>query len=157
MGSRDYDPHYRSWRDRQMDELDRDYEEYRRENQSRFESDFGGWREQRMSKRSILGNVREHMEVVGNDNKHVGKVDHVTRDRIILAKNDPESGGIHHSIGCSTVDKIEKDKVILDCTADEAKNRWRDENRSRALFAREDRSDTGQRIPDRSFEGTYRR
>ena len=33
------------WRERQLSELDRDYDDYRRENQSRFESDFGSWRE----------------------------------------------------------------------------------------------------------------
>ena len=42
-----HDPHYAEWRSRQIDELDRDYDEYRRENQSAFDSEFGGWREQR--------------------------------------------------------------------------------------------------------------
>ena len=31
------DPHYAAWRSRQIDALDRDYEEYRRENQARFD------------------------------------------------------------------------------------------------------------------------
>ena len=34
-----------------MSELDRDYDEYRREHQSRFEHDFGSWRERRQQKR----------------------------------------------------------------------------------------------------------
>lgn len=156
MGSRDFDPHYRNWRQQQIDSLDRDYDEYRRENQSRFDSDFGSWRDRRMSKRSLLSQANEHMEVVGSDNKHVGKVDRIAGDRIILAKSDPESGGLHHSISCSDVDRIEKDKIILDCTADQAKTRWRDEVRSRALFEREDQGEAGPRILDRSFEGTYR-
>ena len=42
-----HDPHYHSLRQRHLEELDRDYDEYRRENQSRFESEFGSWREQR--------------------------------------------------------------------------------------------------------------
>ena len=42
-----YDPHYRSWRDRHLSELDRDYDDYRAEHQSKFESDFGSWRERR--------------------------------------------------------------------------------------------------------------
>ena len=33
--SRHEDPHYSNWRQRHMDELDRDYDDYRRENQSR--------------------------------------------------------------------------------------------------------------------------
>ena len=155
-GSRDFDPHYRSWRQQQIDALDRDYDEYRREHQSRFESDFGGWREKRMSKRSLLGTVREQMEVIGSDDEHVGTVDRVAGDRIILTKSDPESGGVHHSLSCSDIDRIEENRVILDCDADEAKRRWRDESRSRALFEREDQGEMGPRILDRSFEGTYR-
>ena len=77
MGERDQDPHYRSWRDRHLSELDRDYDEYRREHQSRFEDEFGSWRERRQQKRGLLGQIREHMEVVGNDDQHLGKVDRV--------------------------------------------------------------------------------
>jgi len=153
---RDFDPHYHSWRDRHMSELDRDYDDYRRENQSRFESEFGSWREKRQQKRGLLVTIREHMQVVGNDDEHVGKVDKVAGDRIILAKSDPESGGAHHSISCSDVDRVEGDRVILDCSADQARDRWRDESRSRALFERDDQGEMGPRMLDRSFEGTYR-
>lgn len=154
--SRHEDPHYNSWRRRHMDELDRDYDDYRRENQSRFENDFGNWRQRRQQKRGVLGQVREHMEVVGNDDKHVGKVDKIAGDRIILTKSDPESGGVHHSLSCSEIDRVEGDRVILDCSADQARTRWRDESRSRALFEREDQGEMGPRMLDRSFEGTYR-
>jgi hypothetical protein len=156
MGSREYDPHYRSWRERHMSDLDRDYDEYARENQSRFEDEFGSWRERRQQKRGLLGQIREHMEVVGNDNLHVGTVDRASGDRIILTKSDPESGGVHHSLSCSDIDRIEGDRVILDCSAEQAKQRWRDESRSRALFEREDQGEMGPRMLDRSFEGTYR-
>ncbi|HEX6661283.1 MAG TPA: DUF2171 domain-containing protein [Sphingomicrobium sp.] len=150
------DPHYESWRNRQLDELDRDYEDYRRENQSRFESDFGSWRERRLHKRSLLGQIREHMEVVGSDDEHVGTIDRTAGDRLILAKSDPEAGGVHHSLSCADIDRIEGDKVILDCSASDAKQRWRDESRSRALFEREDQGEMGDRALNRSFEGTYR-
>jgi len=153
---RDVDPHYRSWRDRHMSDLDRDYDDYRREHQSKFENDFGSWRERRLQKRNLLGRIREHMEVVGSDDEHVGTVDKIAGDRIILTKSDPESGGVHHSLSCSDLDRIEGDKVILDCKADEARNRWRDESRSRALFERDDQGEMGPRMLDRSFEGTYR-
>jgi hypothetical protein len=153
---RDFDPHYRSWRERQMSELDRDYDEYRQENRSRFESDFGSWRERRQKKRGLLGQVREHMEVVGNDDQHVGTVDKVAGDRLILTKSDPESGGVHHSLSCSEIDRVEGDRVVLDCSADQARNRWRDESRSRALFERDDQGEMGPHMLDRSFEGTYR-
>jgi hypothetical protein len=161
FGSRDrgreFDPHYRNWRDRQMNELDRDYDDYRRENQSRFESEFGSWRERRQQKRGLLGNIHEHMEVVGNDDEHVGTVDKIAGDRVILTKSDPESGGVHHSLSCSDIDRIEGDRVILDCSAEQARNRWRDESRSRALFEREDQGEMGPRMLESSFEGTYRR
>jgi hypothetical protein len=96
------------------------------------------------------------MEVVGNDDEHVGTVDKTAGDRIILTKSDPDSGGAHHSLSCSDVDRVEGDRVILDCKASEAKNRWRDESRSRALFEREDQGEMGPRSLNRSFEGTYR-
>ncbi len=154
--SREFDPHYHSWRQRHLSELDRDYDEYRRENQSRFESDFGSWRERRMQKRGLLGQIREHMEVVGSDDQHVGTVDRTAGDRMILTKSDPESGGAHHSLSCSDIDRVEGDRVILDLTAEQAKQRWRDESRERALFEREDQGEAGPRVLGRSFEGTYR-
>jgi hypothetical protein len=153
---RDFDPHYRSWRDRHMSDLDRDYDDFQREHQSKFESDFGSWRERRQQKRGLLGQIREHMEVVGKDDEHVGTVDKVAGDRIILTKSDADSGGVHHSLSCSDIDCVRDDKVVLDCSADEAKDRWRDESRSRALFEREDQGEMGPRTLNRSFEGTYR-
>jgi len=154
--SRHEDPHYDNWRQRHMSELDRDYDDYRREHQSRFESDFGSWRARRQEKRGLLGQIREHMEVVGDDEKHVGTVDKIAGDRIIFAKSDPDSGGVHHSISCSDIGRVEGDRVYLDCSAEDARKRWRDESRSRALFEREDQGEMGPRSLNRSFEGTYR-
>jgi hypothetical protein len=153
---RELDPHYHDWRRRQIDDLDRDYEEYRRENQARFEDDFSSWRQRRMGKRQMLTQIREHMEVVGSDDTHVGTVDCIAGDRIILTKSDPESGGVHHSLSCADLASVEGDKVILDCTGEQAKQRWRDESRGRALFERQDQGEMGDRILDSSFEGTYR-
>ena len=154
--SRHEDPHYDNWRQRHMADLDRDYDDYRREHQSKFENDFGSWRERRQQKRGVLGQIREHMDVVGNDDQHVGTVDKIAGDRIILTKSDPESGGVHHSLSCSDIDRVEGDRVILDCSAEDARKRWRDEHRSRALFERDDQGEMGPRVLDRSFEGTYR-
>ena len=150
------DLHYEEWRRRQMDDLDRDYHDYRSERQSKFEDEFGSWRERRQSKRQMLRDVREQMEVVGSDGKHVGTIDRVAGDRLILTRSDPQSGGVHHSLSCSDIDKIEDNRVILDCSADKARERWRDESRSRALFEREDQGRAGPGILDRSFSGTYR-
>src|SRR3546814_1475906 len=71
-----------------MQQLDRDYDEYRREHQSQFEQEFGGWRERRQNQRQSLRSVTEHMEVMGSDGEHIGTVDKVRGDRIILTKSD---------------------------------------------------------------------
>jgi len=41
------DDHYRSWRDRQMQSLDRDYADYCREREEQFHRDFDAWRGRR--------------------------------------------------------------------------------------------------------------
>ncbi len=154
-GQSEYDPHYHEWRRRQIESLDRDYDEYRRENASRFESEFGAWRERRGQQRQHMGRVTEHMEVVGSDGQHVGTVDKIRDGRIVLTKSDPSAGGHHHSIPCGWLESVD-DKVILNKSAEEAMQAWRDEETSRALFEREDRGSDGPHILDRSFSGTYR-
>jgi hypothetical protein len=149
-----HDPHYAEWRQRQIEELDRDYEEYRRENHSRFEQEFGGWRQKRQSQRQLLGRITEHMEVVGSDGQHIGAVDKVLDDRIILTRTDPAAGGVHHSIPCSWVETVEG-KVTVGKTAEEAMAQWRDEDSNRALFERHDQGRGGPHVLNRSFSGTY--
>ena len=56
---------------------------------------------------------------------------------------------------CTAIDRVEGDKVMLDMPADEAKRKWRDENRDRALFEREDQGEAGPHVLNRSFSGTY--
>jgi hypothetical protein len=154
-GHAEYDPHYHEWRRRQIETLDRDYDEYRQENASRFESEFGSWRERRGQQRQSMGRVTEHMEVVGSDGQHVGTVDKVRDGRIVLTKSDPSAGGHHHSIPCGWLESVD-DKVVLNKTAEEAMKAWRDEETSRALFEREDSGSDGPHILGRSFSGTYR-
>jgi len=163
-GSQD-DQHanYRSWRDRQMAEYDRDYADYHRENQSRFETEFGQWRQTRQGQRQRLNEVDEHAEVVGSDGSHIGTVDKVRGDRIILTKNDKDAGGRHHSIPCSWLDTVEDGKVKLSKTADQAKAAWRDEERQNGggMFGSErndrnrDDRNSEDRSLNRSFSGTY--
>jgi hypothetical protein len=150
-----HDPHYSEWRRRQIEDLDRDYDEYRREHQSKFESDFGGWRQKRQGQRQMLNKVAEHMEVVGSDGQHIGTVDAVRGDRIVLTKADPNAGGVHHSIPCGWVENVD-DKVTVNKTAEEAMQAWRSEDRSRALFEREDSGSPGPHMLNRSFSGTYK-
>jgi len=147
--SRDSDRHYHSWRQRQLDDLDRDYDQYCRERQDRFESDFGTWRQNRMIKRQSLSGIREHMDVVGSDGETVGKVDCVKGDRIILTKEDSPDNR-HHLLDCSLVQSVEGDQVRLEVPAEEAKSRWEDAG-GRGLFGRDDEETN----LNRSFAGTY--
>lgn len=150
-----HDPHYADWRQRQIDALDRDYDEYRRTNQSKFENEFGGWRTQRQGQRSLLDQVEEHQEVVGSDGQHIGTVDKVKGDRIVLTKNDPNAGGHHHSIPSLWLKSVEDGKIAINKTADEAKRAWRDEDRNSAMFGDDQRDKDGPHILNRSFSGTY--
>ena len=72
--------------------------------------------------------IREHMEVVGSDGGHVGRVDHVMGEEIELTKMDLGAGFRHHMIPVSWVDHIEKDKVCLNMTKDAAKSAWREKH-----------------------------
>ena len=50
-----FDENYRRWRDQQIARLDQEYEDYCRERQQRFESDFDSWRQTRQSRPSQGG------------------------------------------------------------------------------------------------------
>lgn len=155
-GGRDDD--YHSWRRSQIEALDRDYDEYRRENRTRFENEFATWRNERQTQRGSLSRVTEHMDVVGSDGAHVGTVDKVRGDRIVLTKNDSDAGGRHHSIPSRWIASVD-DKVTITKTAEQAHAHWRDEERSQALFSdserRDDRDSGTSHHLSRSFSGTY--
>jgi hypothetical protein len=149
---RDYD----EWRRGQVSLLDRDYDEYRRENRAKFENEFSSWRTERQGQRSLLEKVTEHMEVLGSDGQHVGKVDKVRGDRIILTKSDQDAAGHHHSIPSRWLRSVD-DKVMITKSADEAQREWKDEERRTALFSDDNRErETGPHMLNRSFSGTYR-
>jgi hypothetical protein len=67
--------------------------------------------------------IREHMEVVGSDGGHVGKVDKVIGGDIELTKLDLGSGFKHHLIPLTWVDHVD-DKVWLNMAKDAAKASW---------------------------------
>ena len=71
------------------------------------------------------GSIREHMDVVGSDGKHIGKVDHVLGSDLQLTRS--MGVGSHHLLPIDLIDRVD-DKVRLTVTEDEAKNRWRDLN-----------------------------
>lgn len=81
--------------------------------------------------------MTEHMEVLGSDGAHVGTVDKVRGDRIVLTKSDKDAGGHHHSIPSAWIQSVD-DRVTISRTAEEAQNAWRDEERRGALFGDDD-------------------
>ncbi|WP_293876470.1 DUF2171 domain-containing protein [Sphingomonas sp. UBA978] len=151
----DRDNDYHSWRRGQIQSLDRDYDEYRRENRSKFENEFGAWRSTRQTQRDALNAVEEHMDVVGSDGEHVGTVDKVRGDRILLTKNDADAGGRHHSIPSSWLQTVDG-KVTLSKSAADAKKAWRDEERNQAMFGddSDDRSRSSQAYSQSSSSAT---
>jgi hypothetical protein len=74
--------------------------------------------------------ILEHMEVVGSDGGHVGRVDHVLGHEIELAKMDLGAGLKHHLIPLTWVEQIADDKVHLSMTRDAAKAAWREKPQS---------------------------
>ena len=67
-----------------------------------------------------MGEIREHMEVIGADGVHLGTVDKCEGDRIKLTKADSGMGsheGHHHYISRGLVAEVEGDKVRLSATA----------------------------------------
>lgn len=67
--------------------------------------------------------IREHMEVIGADEEHVGTVDSIEGSHIKLTKSDPISGGEHHYIPLAWVDSVDE-KVHLSMDAEEAIAEW---------------------------------
>lgn len=71
--------------------------------------------------------IREHMEVIGSDGGHVGRVDHCDGAEIELAKLDLAGGFKHHMIPVSWVERVDE-HVHLNLTTDQAKAQWREKH-----------------------------
>jgi hypothetical protein len=72
-----------------------------------------------------LSQITQHAEVLGSDNEHVGRVDHLEgEDQLKLIKNDEDSDGKHHLIPLTWVQEVSNNQVILNLTANEAKQQW---------------------------------
>lgn len=67
--------------------------------------------------------IREHMEVVGSDGKHVGTVDHMEgENRLKLTKSD-SADGKHHFVPLDWVDHVDS-KVHLKKSSSDAVTGW---------------------------------
>ena len=71
------DDHYRSWRDRQMQSLDRDYQDYCREREQQFHQDFDSWRQSRQQNQQTQGSATQQSQPGGGS------------DQSIMELNDP--------------------------------------------------------------------
>ena len=76
-----------------------------------------------MDTADIQAQIKEHMEVVGSDSKHVGIVDHLNGDNIKLTHHDSQAGGKHHFLPQSAIMSI-GEYVTLNMTAAEAETQW---------------------------------
>ncbi|KRE21706.1 hypothetical protein ASE66_28070 [Bosea sp. Root483D1] len=72
--------------------------------------------------------IHEGLKVVGSDGGHVGSVDALVGQLLKLKKSDPASGGTHHFLDIGLIAEIENDTARLLVTADDAKQRWSEEN-----------------------------
>jgi len=71
--------------------------------------------------------IREHMEIIGSDGRHVGRVDHVRGDEIELAKFDFGAGLKHHMIPKTWIDHVDE-HVHLNLTSEQAKAQWQEKH-----------------------------
>jgi hypothetical protein len=67
--------------------------------------------------------IKEHMEVVGNDGLHVGVIDRVEAGEIRLTKNDSPDG-LHHFLPLANVEYVD-DRVHLNRSSIRAMAEWR--------------------------------
>jgi hypothetical protein len=80
------DDHYRSWRDRHMSDLDRDYADYCREREQAFHQDFDAWRTQRHASYQPL---RTGMTQSGLSHDPSGQVQEATEGMADVSASDP--------------------------------------------------------------------
>ena len=106
------------------------------------------------------------VDYVGRDGVHVGTVDKVRGDDIVLTRSDPAAGGAHHLIPFGWIQGV-GEKVMLNKPGEQARREWMsdgrddggrdafDPKRDLALGEKPNQGSDGPHILDRSFSGTY--
>ena len=64
--------------------------------------------------------IKEHMEVVGADGVHIGKVDHMDGDRVKLTRKDKDHGqdrDHHHYLPLANIASVDGGKLWLSADA----------------------------------------
>ncbi|WP_186417377.1 DUF2171 domain-containing protein [Bosea sp. CS1GBMeth4] len=72
--------------------------------------------------------IREGLEVIGSDGRHVGTVDALVGQLLKLDRTDPAAGGTHHFLDIGLIADVDDGAVKLLVTADDAKQRWSEES-----------------------------
>jgi hypothetical protein len=67
--------------------------------------------------------IKQHMEIVGNDGQHVGIVDRVEHDELRISKTDPPDR-LHHFLPLANVEYVD-DRVHLNRSSIRAMAEWR--------------------------------
>jgi len=70
-----------------------------------------------------ISQIREQMEVVGSDGRHVGTVDRVEGNKIKLTRKDSEEG-VHHLIPTDWVESVTQNEARLNKMGAEAQAEW---------------------------------
>ena len=83
------DDHYRSWRQKQIDALDRDYADYCREREEQFHNDFDSWRSRKHGNRQLL---RTGMTQTGQSQDPTGELQ-LTNELSSASQNEPDAMG----------------------------------------------------------------
>jgi hypothetical protein len=68
--------------------------------------------------------IREHMEVIGSDGVHLGRVDRVEGGRIKLTRSDPLAEGAHHYIDPDWIERVD-DHVHLNQSSSRVLAQWK--------------------------------
>jgi hypothetical protein len=91
------DDHYRSWREKQMEALDRDYEEYCRDCEQKFHQDFDSWRQTRQQQSGQQQSSQQSMQ--GGQGREDDQSVRMGSNRPSIdsprAGTDPQGGGLN--------------------------------------------------------------
>jgi hypothetical protein len=68
--------------------------------------------------------IREHMEVIGSDGVHVGRVDRVEGGRIKLTRSDALAEGAHHHVDMDWVERVDS-HVHLNQSSSRVMAQWK--------------------------------
>ena len=80
-----------------------------------------------------VSDISKHMEIVGADGVHLGKVDHIDGERIKMTRKDHEHGqdsSHHHYVRLAAIASLDGGKVWLSADAVNARQLFEEENGS---------------------------